>query len=461
MADDNSDMREYLARLLSPHYQVEAVENGEAALAAVRAHAPALIVADIMMPRLDGFGLLAQIRGDANLREMPVILLSARAGEEARVEGLAAGADDYLTKPFAARELLARVESALKLAKLRHQAREDEQARLREFQALVSASSDAVYRMSPDWSEMRLLLGRDFIADTVDPSRTWLEKYVDPIDQPNVLDSIENAVRSKSPFELEHRVRRVDDTLGWTFSRAIPLLDDKGEIIEWLGTASDVTERKTAQEQQVLLLRELSHRVKNLFAVASGMVGLTARWAKTPSDMAETLQARLGALARAQELALPQISAAGAERPRTVTLNDLVDVILRPHRQAHDDSRVGGSGPLVPISGSAVTSLALVLNELATNAAKHGALSSQTGRVHLTWSLDKRIGDEGIGDKAVLAFSWAEQGGPTIAGTPQARGFGNVLTRSSVERQLGGTIAYDWRSEGLIVTIEVPADRLS
>ena len=116
------------------------------------------------------------------------------------------------------------------------------------FRAQVIASSDVVYRMNPDWSEMRQLRGRDFIADTDSPSNTWLEKYIHPDDQPRVLAAIDKAIRAKSIFQLEHRVLRVDGTLGWTFSRAIPMLDAKGEIVEWLGAASDITERKRAEE---------------------------------------------------------------------------------------------------------------------------------------------------------------------------------------------------------------------
>jgi PAS domain S-box-containing protein len=116
------------------------------------------------------------------------------------------------------------------------------------FRALVTASSDAVYRMSPDWSEMRNLDGRDFIADTHEPSRSWLEKYIHPADQPLVLATIATAIRNKSVFELEHRVLRVDGTLGWTSSRAIPMLDTHGEIVEWIGTASDITDSKCSEE---------------------------------------------------------------------------------------------------------------------------------------------------------------------------------------------------------------------
>ena len=124
LADDNADMREYVQRLLNEEYEVVAVADGEAALASARKRRPDLIVSDIMMPHLDGVGLLQKVRGDESLKNVPVILLSARAGEEARIEGLSSGADDYLVKPFSARELLARVKSHLTMARSRGEAEE-------------------------------------------------------------------------------------------------------------------------------------------------------------------------------------------------------------------------------------------------------------------------------------------------------------------------------------------------
>ena len=128
------------------------------------------------------------------------------------------------------------------------------------FRAFVTASSDAVYRMSPDWSEMRQLQGRDFIVGTDKPNSTWLQEYIHPDDQAHVLAAINEAILNKSRFELEHRVRRRDGTLGWTFSRAIPLFDANGEIVEWFGAASDVTERKRTAEA----LREAGERFRFL-----------------------------------------------------------------------------------------------------------------------------------------------------------------------------------------------------
>ncbi|MDX2243301.1 MAG: ATP-binding protein [Leptolyngbyaceae cyanobacterium bins.302] len=158
LADDNADMRDYLKRLLSQQYQVEAVVDGIAALTAIRQQMPDLVLTDVMMPGMDGFEVLRSLRADPTTQDIPIILLSARAGEEARIEGLAAGADDYLTKPFSARELLARVEVNLKLAHLRREATQREQAlRLaaevtqQKLEVLLASISDGFYTLDRNW----------------------------------------------------------------------------------------------------------------------------------------------------------------------------------------------------------------------------------------------------------------------------------------------------------------------
>ena len=129
IADDNADMRDYLRRLLSPAYAVTVVPDGQAALEQIRAEMPDLVVTDVMMPRVDGFGLLAALRADEKTRSLPVVMLSARAGEEARIEGINAGADAYLIKPFSARELVARVGSQLELSRLRREVEQELRSR--------------------------------------------------------------------------------------------------------------------------------------------------------------------------------------------------------------------------------------------------------------------------------------------------------------------------------------------
>ena len=141
-------------------------------------------------------------------------------------------------------DLLARqVADFIERAQTQTALRESEE-RLRAF---TSATNDVVYRMSADWTEMRYLQGREFIADTLEASRTWLDKYIHPDDHVVVMESIQRSIQSKSVFALEHRVIRIDGSLGWMYSRAVPMLDDRGEIIEWFGAASDVTKQKRAE----------------------------------------------------------------------------------------------------------------------------------------------------------------------------------------------------------------------
>lgn len=123
------------------------------------------------------------------------------------------------------------------------------------FRALTQATSDVVYRMDPDWASMRQLSGREFVADTLEPSETWLDTYIPGEDQPRVMKQIRQAIRKRTTFELEHRVIRVDGSLGWAHSRAVPIFDEQGRVVEWFGAASDVTQRKNAEED--LRLREM------------------------------------------------------------------------------------------------------------------------------------------------------------------------------------------------------------
>ncbi len=130
------------------------------------------------------------------------------------------------------------------------------------FRAFVMASSEIVYRVNPDWSEMRYLYGRGFLANTEIPSRKWLQEYVLPEDQQHVMSVINEAIRTKSTYKLEHRVRLANGSIGWIFSRAVPIMDPNGEIVEWFGAASDITKRKEAEAKLKETLDNLENLVK-------------------------------------------------------------------------------------------------------------------------------------------------------------------------------------------------------
>ncbi|HEY9797648.1 MAG TPA: PAS domain S-box protein, partial [Leptolyngbyaceae cyanobacterium] len=171
LADDNADMRDYVKRLLvSQGYEVETVVDGVAALATVRQQLPDLVLTDVMMPGLDGLGLLRELRVDPRTREIPIILLSARAGEESRIEGLEAGADDYLIKPFSARELLARVEATLKLAQMRQEAMRREQ----ELRIVSEAARSAAQSAQANLESVLASINDQFLV----LDRQWRYTYV-------------------------------------------------------------------------------------------------------------------------------------------------------------------------------------------------------------------------------------------------------------------------------------------
>jgi PAS domain S-box-containing protein len=178
-ADDNADMRAYVSRLLRSRFDVEAVPDGEAALAAVRAHPPDLVLSDVMMPKLDGFGLLCALREDPMLREIPIILLSARAGEESRIDGMRHGADDYLVKPFSARELIARVDTHVKASRMRSEAkRRLERANddLQQFAYSASHDLQEPLRSIKIYSE---LLQRDFTGKLGPNGNDYIRQLID------------------------------------------------------------------------------------------------------------------------------------------------------------------------------------------------------------------------------------------------------------------------------------------
>jgi PAS domain S-box-containing protein len=206
----------------------------------------------------------------------------------------------------------------------------------------------------------------------------------------------------------------------------------------------DFSEIKRSMDQRDLLLREMNHRVKNVFQLASGVVSLSARTAETPKQLAAAVQQRLAALGRAHALTLTGFTASEAGSDQPTTLHALIRAIVLPYVDDQKDHRIALAGTDVVLAGSAVTSLALLLNEFATNAAKYGALSTPEGRISVTWSA---VGEE-------LKLRWAEAGGPVADQPPSLEfgGFGSFLART-VASQFGGSISREWAGDGLVIHV--------
>ena len=248
VVDDNADMREYLRRLLRRHYVVESYPDGVAALEAARADPPDLVVADVMMPGLDGLGLLAGLRGGPDTARVPVLLLSARAGQEAAVEGLAAGADDYLVKPFSSVELLARVAAHLRLG------RDRREAELR-FRALADATPALIW--VDDQAGRRVFVNQAWTAFTGPPNPdaapdvTWRER-IHPDDRSRYQAARARADATGSAFELEYRLRTGTGRYRWVLDRGAPLgsAERPGGHV---GGCLDIDDRHREQDRQRLL----------------------------------------------------------------------------------------------------------------------------------------------------------------------------------------------------------------
>lgn len=284
LADDNADMRDYIQRLLGENYQIETVGDGKAALRSAHQHAPDLILADVMMPRLDGFGLIAAVRSDESLKGTPIILISARAGEESRIEGLEAGADDYLVKPFSARELTARVASQLAMARVRREASVVERALRDEAESSRSrlqVAFDSTYAfmafLSPDGTILDVnraileasgfskqqLVGRKFWE-------TWRRGTTNGFETgkaslKRVLAG--ETVREEVHYTIADGATRISDR---TFS---PIKGHDGKVHLIVATALDITEARQRHED---LEKIVKHRTAELEQTESNLRAVTA-----------------------------------------------------------------------------------------------------------------------------------------------------------------------------------------
>jgi PAS domain S-box-containing protein len=255
VADDNADMRLYLVRLLSEHFDVTAVANGQAALDSVRQQLPELVLSDVMMPELDGFGLLRELRKNPDTRTLPIILLSAKAGEGSRVEGLSAGADDYLVKPFSSREMIARVQTHIQLAKVRAEAARNIRESEGKLQLSLKASAMGVFYWYPeeDRTEADSRVLEIFgLSATKDLSlASALATMIHPDDRDRYARSVERSIDPTLDGKLEEeiRIRLRNGSERWISVTAQLQFDGQpARATRMAGLIGDITDRKRTEE---------------------------------------------------------------------------------------------------------------------------------------------------------------------------------------------------------------------
>ncbi|WP_296950172.1 ATP-binding protein [uncultured Massilia sp.] len=498
LADDNADMRAYVTRILADAgYRVRAVGNGAAALAAVRAGPlPDLVLSDVMMPELDGFALLQALRADPATRAVVVILLSARAGEEARVEGLDAGADDYMVKPFSARELRARVDGAIALARQRRAALAREQAlqgeieaergraALRESQAHVASlfEQDAagVAEADMDW---RLVRVNDRYCRIVGHARAALlgRSLLDFVHADDAHDMRARLARldaDGAPFTVENRYCRDDGAAAWASTAVAPVRVDAGAAPRSVvAVVLDIGDRKLAERLREAdrrkdeFLAMLAHELRNPLAP----IGAAAQLLQIGRLDPERLRSTSRIIGRQVEhmthliddlldvsrvtRGLVELDCARLDVGRIV--GDAVEQVA-PLVQArrHDLAVLQAPGPALVVGDK--KRLVQVLTNLLTNAAKY---TDEGGHIVLRTAvhaheIEIAVADDGIGMAPALvarAFDLFSQGERTSDRAMGGLGLGLALVRSLVELH-GGTVCCrsDGPGRGSTFTVRLP-----
>jgi two-component sensor histidine kinase/response regulator RpfG family c-di-GMP phosphodiesterase len=455
------------AKLLS--YEVILEELGENLIKANSPHEAlgillktevAVVLIDVVMPQIDGFQLAAMIREHPRFQKLAMIFVSGvQIAETDHLRGYEIGAVDYVTVPVVPEVLRAKVRvfvdlhrKTRELEALNAQLEQRVAARTAELEAQTEKLRQSEERRSIALSagdmgswEVDLATGhiewdegpyRIFDVDPASfrPTVERIEAMIHPEDRDS--SSVTAIVERGEPrFQVEFRIVRPSGEVRWCYGAGIVSRDPDGKPLRMNGVTVDVTERKRAEERQLLLAREVDHRAKNMLAVVLSVLRLTK--AKSTPEFISTVEGRIHALAATHNLL-------SATRWQGANLRQIVDEEMAPYRADHRE-RVTAEGPAAMLLPATAQAVALALHELATNAAKYGALSTETGKLRLRWS---------IGSEA-LELEWIETGGPPAA-PPSSLGFGLSIVRSSIEAQFRGDVVYDWRPEGLRCRLTIP-----
>lgn len=456
------------AKLLS--YEVILAELGENLIKATSPHEAlgillktedvAVVLIDVVMPQLDGFQLASMIREHPRFQRLAIIFVSAiQVAETDFLRGYQIGAVDYVQVPVVPEVLRAKVRVFVDLYR---KTRELEalnaelEARVAARTAELEAQTERL-RQSEDRRSIALSAG-DMGSWEVDLATGMVEwddgPYrifgVDPASFVPTVERIEammhpddreksalSAILASSParFQTEFRIVRPSGELRWCYGAGIILRDPAGKALRMTGVTVDITDRKRAEERQALLAREVDHRAKNTLAVVLSMLRLTR--APTIEAFVSTVEGRVHALAATHNLL-------SATRWEGADLGHIVDEEMAPYHTTHR-RRVITSGPRVTLLPTTAQAVALALHELATNAAKYGAFSTDTGTLSVTWRTEH--------DTIVL--EWTESGGPPSE-EPDHLGLGLTIVRSSIEAQFRGAVVYDWQPDGLRCRLTIP-----
>ncbi len=419
----------------------------------------AVVLIDVCMPELDGFELAAMIREHPRFRKTAIIFISAiHLSDVDRLRGYEMGAVDYVPVPVIPEVLRAKVRvfadlfrKTRELEKLNSMLERRVAERTAELQAsnvqLIQSEQARSLALAAgqmgswDWD---LVIGEwrwdegQYRIFGVEPGNLKLTKeniraLIHPDDWVPLQKITRGISEGTRTQQTEFRVLRPNGDVRWCIGTAAATLNDAGKMVRLSGVTIDITDRKEVEERQILLAREVDHRARNALAVIQSIIRLTR--ARSVEDYLQAIEGRIKAMARAHTLL-------SDSRWRGADLATLVSEELAPYRAG---DKIQFRGPDISLQPATAQGLALALHELATNAAKHGALSLPAGKVTLEWQLQ--------GD--ALTLHWVENGGPAIV-QPSSRSFGLKVIAASIEQQLGGRVTFDWDPKGLRCLFSIP-----
>lgn len=424
----------------------------------------AVILVDVCMPDTDGFELVSMIREHPRFQQTAIIFISAvQLAEVDHVRAYAMGAVDYVPVPVVPEVLRGKVRVFAELYRKTRQLESfnrELERRVAERTAALEASNAQLLE-SERRRSLALTAGSmgSWNLDPVSGKYSWDEgqyrvygvdrefttsiknvhNLVHLNDRPIVEEAMQTCISTGQAGQMEFRILRPDGEQRWCLGTVAVTSDLPGQGIRLSGCTIDITERKMAEERQVLLAREVDHRAKNALAVVQSLVRLTR--AESVAEFVQAVDGRVRALASVHTLL-------SESRWEGASLKQLVEDELAPFR-----TRQGGQivveGPALQLLPAAAQTFALALHELATNAAKYGALSGSAGQLKLKWELKAKN----------LVMTWEELGGTSVQ-EPTRKGFGLTVIKASIEGQLGGKASWDWLKSGLRCVFNIPRAKI-
>jgi PAS domain S-box-containing protein len=424
----------------------------------------AVLLIDVCMPDLDGFELASMIREHPRFQRTAIIFISAiHLNDSDYLRGYEIGGVDYVPVPVVPELLRAKVKVFAELYRKTRQLEQLNRELERRVAERTAELQTSTARLQESEQQLRLateageigLWDVDNVTDTLFwPPRvkamfgispevpvTMADFYsgLHPDDRTATTEAYSAACdpEKRALYDVEYRtVGKEDGVVRWIAAKGRALFDERGRCVRVLGTAVEITERKQAEERQLLLAREVDHRARNALAVVQAIVRLTK--ADSQEGYVAAVDGRIHALAQTHTL-LSETRWQGAD------IAHLVAEELAPYRSADAAGRVITEGPPTFLSPENAQNLALALHELATNSVKYGALSASNGLLKVIWETNE----------GVLTLSWQESGGPSVQ-APTSHGFGTKIMNASIKHQLGGNVAWNWRPMGLHCTLQVP-----